>query len=125
MTVPLGEAMGAMGGECMMRILIGECKQEVSTFNPALSHYGDFIIRTGAAMLDEQRGGRSEVAGALSVFEARPDVELVPTLGARAISSAGTLAAADWERLAGEFLAAVRAASAGIDAVYLSLHGAM
>lgn len=109
----------------MVRILIAECKQEVSTFNPAPSHYDDFIIRTGAAMLDEQRGGHSELGGALSVFDARPDVELVPTLGAHSISSAGTLAAADWERLAGEFLAAVRAAAEGIDAVYLSLHGAM
>lgn len=108
----------------MVRILIGECKQEVSTFNPARSHYEDFIIRTGADMLDAHRGGQLEIGGALSIFDARPDIELVPTFSAHFITSAGPLAAADWRRIAAEFLAAVRAAP-DVDAVYLSLHGAM
>ena len=108
----------------MARILIGECKQEVSTFNPAPSHYGDFIVRSGRTFLDAHRGGRLEVGGALSVFDADPTLELVPALGAQAITSAGTLAAADWARLADEFLSAVRAAGP-VDAVYLALHGAM
>ncbi len=108
----------------MVRILIGECKQEVSTFNPAPSHYSDFTVLTGSALLDAHRGGQLEVGGALSVFDAAPDVELVPTYGAYFITSAGTLAAADWRRIADEFLAAVRAVPP-VDAVYLSLHGAM
>ncbi len=28
----------------MYRILVAECKQEVSSFNPVLSRYGDFEI---------------------------------------------------------------------------------
>lgn len=108
----------------MVRILIGECKQEVSTFNPVLSHYDDFLIRTGAAMLDGHRHGQLEIGGALSIFEAQPDIELVPTYGANCITSTGLLASGDWRRIAGEFLAAVRAAPP-IDAVYLALHGAM
>jgi len=108
----------------MVRILIGECKQEVSTFNPALSRYDDFTVRTGQAFLDAHRGGRLEVGGALSVFDAAPEVELVPTYSAHFITSAGTLAAADWARIADEFLASIRAALP-VDAVYLSLHGAM
>jgi microcystin degradation protein MlrC len=105
-------------------ILIGECKQEVSTFNPALSHYSDFTVRTGQEFLAAHRGGQLEVGGALSVFDAAPDVELVPTYSAHFITSAGTLAAADWARIADEFLSAIRAVGP-VDGVYLSLHGAM
>ena len=108
----------------MPRILIGECKQEVSTFNPAPSHYADFTVLRGQEFLAAQRGGQLEVSGALSVFDAAPEVELVSAYSAYFITSAGTLAAADWRRIADEFLDAVRAAPP-VDAVYLSLHGAM
>ena len=64
------------------------------------------------------------MSGALSVFATRDDIDLVPAYGARAITSGGTLAAADWQRIAGEFLDAVRNAPP-VDAVYFSLHGAM
>jgi microcystin degradation protein MlrC len=108
----------------MYRILIAECKQEVSSFNPALSHYEDFDILRGPAMLAYHRGVRNEVAGALSVFDARGDVEMVPAYSARAITSGGLLAGPDFQRLAAEFLQALRNAPP-VDAVYLSLHGAM
>jgi len=108
----------------MIKILIGECKQEVSTFNPAPSHYADFVVERGQGVIDLHRGGQTELAGALSVFDQRPDVMLVPTYSARSITSAGTLAAADFARLAREFLAHVQDAGP-VDAVYLSLHGAM
>ncbi len=64
------------------------------------------------------------MAGALSIFDTRPDVELVPTFSANAISSAGLLAAADWHWIAGEFVEALRGVGP-IDAAYISLHGAM
>ena len=35
----------------MPKILIAECKQEVSSFNPAPSHYEDFVVAFGAAVL--------------------------------------------------------------------------
>jgi microcystin degradation protein MlrC len=108
-----------------MRILIGECKQEVSSFNPAPSHLDDFIIITGQEILALHRGAVSEIRGALSVFDERSDVELVPTYSARAITSAGTLAAGDFRRLAADFLDSIREKTPPVDAVYLSLHGAM
>jgi microcystin degradation protein MlrC len=108
----------------MTRILLGECKQEVSSFNPALSHYDDFTFSRGDELIAVHQGAQSEMGGALSVFAAREDIELVPAFGARAITSGGTLAAADWRRVAGEFLDAVRNAPP-VDAVYFSLHGAM
>src|SRR5579862_7276729 len=108
----------------MPRMLIAECKQEVSSFNPVPSRYGDFVIARGEEVLARHREGRGEVAGALSVFATREDVELAPTYSARAITSGGTLLAADFDRLAGEFLDALRAAPP-VDGCYFSLHGAM
>jgi len=113
----------------MTRILVGECKQEVSSFNPAPSSYADFDISAGQKVLDFHRNSRVELGGALRVFAERPELEIIPTYSARAITSGGTLAAADFARIADEFLSAVRTAYAGVngavDGIYLSLHGAM
>lgn len=107
-----------------MRILIGECKQEVSSFNPVASHYTDFDVEWGQPILDLHRELNSEVGGALRIFGARPDVELAPTYSARARVSGGTLTRAGYARIRREFLEAV-AAALPVDGVYLSLHGAM
>ena len=108
----------------MSRILIAECKQEVSTFNPHLSGYDDFGIRRGAELLRYHRTVRNEVGGALSVFDTTAGVELVPAYSAFSITSGGTLANGAWERIATEFLAGIRAAST-VDGVYFAMHGAM
>ena len=62
----------------MPRILIAECKQEVSTFNPHLSNYEDFKVRQGEEMLRYHRSVRNEIGGALEVFE-QAGVEIVPS----------------------------------------------
>jgi microcystin degradation protein MlrC len=108
----------------MFKIMVGECKQEVSSFNPAPSSYADFDISVGEQMLAFHRGGRVELGGALHLFDSRGDIEIVPTYSARAITSGGRLTAASYRRIMDEFLAAVRAAPP-VDGVYLSLHGAM
>ena len=108
----------------MTRILVAVSKQEVSSFNPALSHKEDFQCASGPDVLDRQRGEQSELAGALEVFAARPDIQVVPAFNASAISSAGVLAAADWHWLRAAFTAALRAAGP-VDAAYFALHGAM
>ena len=107
----------------MTRILITECKQEVSSFNPAASHYDDFVTYRGQQHLDYHRTVRDEVGGALTVFDAA-DVELVPAFGARAMTSGGTLDHADFKQLSGEFLDSVTQAGS-VDAAYFCLHGAM
>ena len=111
----------------MTRILIVECKQEVSTFNPALSHYDDFIVHRGAQLIEHHRAVRNEVGGALSVFDQHADIEIIPAISARAITSGGTLAAEDWTRLSKEIGEALRQAQGAraIDAAYFCLHGAM
>src|ERR1043165_7748784 len=108
----------------MPRILIAECKQEVSTFNPHLSGYEDFCVRRGTEILDYHRAVRNEVGGALSVFDATPGVELIPTYSALFITSGGTLAASAWRRVADELLDSIRSAPRA-DAVYFCMHGAM
>ena len=108
----------------MTRILIAECKQEVSTFNPHLSGYGDFGIRRGRELLDYHRTVRNEIGGALSVLDPMPGVELVPAYSAFFITSGGTLAKPDWERIATEFLEEIRQAPP-VDGVYFCMHGAM
>lgn len=108
----------------MPRILVAECKQEISSFNPVPSHYEDFRIVRGGAMLEYHRGVGEEVGGALSVFEADGGVDVVPGLGASSVTSGGILSAAGFGRLSREFLDGL--AEAGpVDAAYLALHGAM
>jgi microcystin degradation protein MlrC len=107
-----------------MKILVGECKQEVSSFNPVASTAADFDISVGEELLRFHRGGQVELGGALQVFDGRADVQVVPTYSARAITSGGTLTTASFMHLMDEFLATVRAAPP-VDGVYLSLHGAM
>lgn len=111
----------------MKRILILECKQEVSTFNPSPSHYSDFLIYRGAQVIDHHRQVRNEIAGALSVFDLHDDIEIVPAISVRAITSGGTLAADDWTQLSSEIVASLQACkdAGDIDAAYFSLHGAM
>src|SRR6188768_46033 len=108
----------------MPKILIAECKQEVSTFNPYLSVYEDFVYRRGEELLKYHRAVRNEVGGALSVFDTTPGVELVPAYSAFFITSGGTLAEAAWQRIATEFLESIRAAPP-VDGVYFCMHGAM
>ena len=107
----------------MKRILIVECMQEISSFNPKPSGYENFYIRRGNALL-EQRGTNQAISGAMTVFDTTRDVAVVPTMSARS-GSAGLLSADGWKRLSGEILDSVRASSKGIDGIYFSLHGAM
>lgn len=108
----------------MPKILIAECKQEVASFNPTPSHYDNFNVSFGEDIVARHRGVRSEMSGALGVFASRAGVEIIPAYSARSLTSAGTLAASDFDRIASEFLAAIRNAPT-VDGVYYSLHGAM
>jgi microcystin degradation protein MlrC len=108
----------------MIKILIAECKQEVSTFNPHLSGYNDFGVRYGDELVNYHRTVRNEVGGALSIFDAEDQVELVPTYSAFFITSGGTLAKEAWEKIAKDFLDGIRDAPP-VDGVYFCMHGAM
>ncbi len=111
----------------MPRILIAECKQEVSTFNPNLSGYDDFGIRFGDQILDYHRTVRNEIGGAIGVFD-EAGVEMVPAYSAFFITSGGTLSQSAWQRIASEFLDSIsKQVTTGqpIDGIYFCMHGAM
>ncbi len=107
----------------MPRILIFDVKQEISTFNPVPSGYENFHILRGDEIF-RHRGINTEFGGALGVFDARPDVTVIPTILAQA-GSAGLLSAEGWKRLSSEVLAAIEARIGEADAIYACLHGAM
>ena len=106
------------------RILIAECIHEICSFNPVPTRSEDFSIAVGEQLATVHRHLGSEVGGALQVFGSHPAFESITTFGARGITSGGTIAQVDWERLAGEFLAALKKAPPA-DGVYFALHGAM
>jgi microcystin degradation protein MlrC len=111
----------------MPRIVIAECKQEVSSFNPARSDYTDFRVVRGPDMNAHHRRVREEVGGALHRFDQDSTIEVVPAFGGSAITSGGILSAAGWRKLLETFLADLEAArrSGKLDGAFFSLHGAM
>jgi microcystin degradation protein MlrC len=106
----------------MPRIMLVECMQEISSFNPMPSGYGEFAVTRGEELF-RQTGLNTGMGGALEVFRAA-GIDLVPTYSAKA-GSAGLLSAAGWQRLSSELIDAVRPAMTDIDGIYVSLHGAM
>ena len=108
----------------MKRVIIAQCHQEISSFNPILSHYEDFKIETGSAIIEQHTDVRDELGGALSVFGQSGSVEVTPAYSARSLTSGGVLAAPDFEKLSGEFINALRT-TGPVEGVYFALHGAM
>ena len=105
------------------RILVAECMQEISSFNPLQSGYENFHIERGEQMR-AQEGLNTALGGAFAVFR-ELGMQPVLSIGARA-GSAGLLSAAGWKKLSTEVLAHVaEKAAGGVDGVYFSLHGAM
>ena len=109
----------------MPRILINECKQEVSSFNPVPGSYDDFVICRGEDLVAHHRNVGTEVGGALHVFSLHPDVEVVPGYSACGVTSGGILRDSACQRIAREFLDAVRSAKDVVEGIYFSLHGAL
>ena len=81
----------------MPRIVIAECKQEVSSFNPAASRFEDFRIVRGAALLDHHRQVREEVGGALSVLDADRRVRTRAAVWRSANTSGGVLVGREFQ----------------------------
>lgn len=105
------------------RVLIAELKQETSTFNPASTCYDDFQITLGRDIITSYRATKTEIAGAIDLFEADGRFELVPTFAAASVSG-GPIVTADLDRLLGELTEAV-GEHRNVDAAYICLHGAM
>ena len=110
----------------MPQIAMFELMQEISSFNPAETQYHDFVIKSGASWIESSRGGINEIGGALSVFESEEDVEIIPTISAKAITSGGLFSSSAWDQLSSELIASLETLRGkGIDGVYFCMHGAM
>lgn len=107
----------------MARILINECKQEISSFNPVMAGYEDFAVDFGDAVLGYHRRVHAEVGGAMRVFE-QAGHEVVGGYAARGITSSGLVRREAFERIAAEFLEPLRH-QRNWDALYFALHGAL
>lgn len=107
-----------------MKILIVECRQEVSSFNPVNSSVGDFMIARGWEMIEAHRGRRTEIGGALEIFDAA-GADVAGTYSAQLITSGGILAGDAWNQISSELLDMVERNLSGIDGIYVALHGAM
>jgi len=110
----------------MPQIAVFELMQEISSFNPAETQYDDFVIKSGELWLNEARGGINEIGGALQVLDAEEDVQLIPTISAKSITSGGLFSAESWDRLSVELTNSLEALrDKGVDGAYFCMHGAM
>lgn len=112
----------------MIRIAVGDFKQETNSFSPVPGdrpHFeqSGYLLR-GAEILDQLRGTACEIGGALRVTDPRPDIEVIPLLAAGTGASAGPMRRALFDALLGEMLDRLRAAGP-LNGVYMSTHGAM
>ncbi|GIS61598.1 MAG: hypothetical protein CM1200mP2_38230 [Planctomycetaceae bacterium] len=110
-------------GEPKRRILIFSCMQEVSSFNPVPSTIDDFNIGHGQEWLDVGVHRRRDWWSSFGLRGRRGGRD-GPTMGAKAITSGGTLQAADWASLRDDLVASLEDNSR-VDAAYFCLHGAM
>jgi len=105
------------------RILFGGLFHETHTFLDEVTSWEAFTVAEGEAIL-AKRGDASPTDGFLEVADAE-GWHVIPTIDARATPS-GTVTDAMFERYWREFAAvAAPALAAGVDAIYLVLHGAM
>jgi microcystin degradation protein MlrC len=111
-----------------MRILIGGCQQEISTFNPVPCEYEFFDYLRG----DEIRATHakdnpdSQIGGALTELKSAfgNELDLLFTYDAEG-TAAGPLRHSAFMRIADEFLEPLKEHAGKIDGVYFSMHGAM
>ena len=109
----------------MRKILVVDCEQEISSFNPQPSQYDDFAVLRGERLFEAHVDADTCIRGFHDVLGRRGDIELVPVFGASACS-AGPLSQEGFARLSRELLEAFdQAMCADVVAVYFSLHGAM
>jgi microcystin degradation protein MlrC len=113
-------------GNVVRRIAVGQISCESNTFVTFRCDL-DTVRETGYILegteLRELDGTDTEVAGALSVLDADPEVEVVPLLASR-WNSSSVLTADAHAALRGGLLGGLRGAGA-VDGVFLSCHGTM
>ncbi|MBQ0100810.1 MAG: M81 family metallopeptidase, partial [Lachnospiraceae bacterium] len=113
----------------MYRILMAYFKHETNNFNDKLTTIEDYKKRAfydGETMMKNYRGSKAELGAYMDIFEARPDVEIVPAFCADA-NPGGYVTKETFEYFKDQLIDAYKkgAAEGGIDGIALVLHGAM
>lgn len=113
----------------MYRILMAYFKHETNNFNDKLTTIEDYKKRAlydGETMMKNYRGSKAELGAYMDIFEARPDVEIVPAFCADA-NPGGYVTKETFEYFKDQLIDAYQkgAAEGGIDGIALVLHGAM
>lgn len=109
-----------------MRIALGIFSHEANTFSPKPTGWADFqayMLLRGPQLLEGLQGKATEEAGAMSVLGGLTDCEVLPLLGAKAMSG-GAIGGDVFHKLLDELLEGLTAALP-VDGVFLVLHGAM
>lgn len=105
------------------RILYAGVFHETHTFLDAVTRWEDFDVALGSAIL-AKAGDESPTAGFLEEAQ-QAGWDVLPTIDARAVPS-GPVEDAVFERIWAEFAARARPLlAAGVDGIFLVLHGAM
>ena len=109
----------------MTKILIGECKQEVSTFNPVPSTIEDFEISVGEEICTYHQDVRAEDGGCIEYLDQSGGCRrsFLP-IAHEPLPLVVSLEQASFAQIADTFLSAVQNAPP-VDGVYISMHGAM
>ena len=108
----------------MAKILLAECKQEVSSFNPVESNYDYFSVSVGAELIAFHDGKETEIRGVIDALSCDEEMQVVPIYGARS-NSAGPLKQESFERIVSEFKQSLLSHADQADALLFCLHGAM
>jgi len=106
-----------------MRIAVGRMSHEANTFSSQATDRSHFGVQVGPELLEGLAGTNTELAGAMSVLAAVPELEVIPLMGAKA-GSGGPLPADTFRELLDDLLSQLRAVLP-VDGVLLGLHGAM
>lgn len=109
-----------------MRIAIGAWSQETNTFSPVPSGREHFVIRsyeTLEELVDVYEKSRVEISGFLHILRQTP-ATILPLITANAGASGGALKREAFDSILADLLASLREAGP-VDAVLLSLHGAL
>jgi len=107
-----------------VRIVVGGLMQESNSFSPIRADLDGFrrgYLAFGSDILEQFRGRGAEIGGFIAAADCE-GVELVPTVAAGA-SSAGHLAATDFQWLVERLVEVIRGAGQ-LDGCLLALHGA-
>jgi len=107
-----------------MRILVGRFSAESNSFAPQKAGDEDFRVHEGEELLRLHQGSQNtEISGFLDTLMLQQDVEVVPSVDAKALPN-GPVKRATYEKIKDLFLKSLTSAGR-IDGVLLALHGAM